>query len=231
MCGRFALVSDLKKVAEAAGVSRVLSRARPGFNIAPGREIAVITKESDDKILCDMRWGIPLRGRTGGSSGSLVINARSETMDRRPIFREAFRRRRCLVVADGYYEWERREGVRVPWYIKFASGEFMGFAALYDHVEDKGRSRPACVIITTAAQGTLQSIHPRMPAILTVDQFDTWLDESPHPSMQKGMLRPRSSGEMAAYEVSKAVNSPLHDDPSCIEPVPFSPVKTERSSW
>ena len=191
------------------------------YNITPGSDIAVITGSGEGgRTLRDMRWGLPLPGREEGSAGRLLINARSETVDRKPTFSEAFRNRRCLVTANGYYEWESRKEVRVPWYIQLISGELMGMAAVYSVIAEKnGVPIPACAIITTEANDLTRPIHHRMPTILGADDINTWLGEGIDEAALKNLLRPRASIDMTAREVSRAVNSPRHNGPSCIKPV------------
>lgn len=221
MCGRFVMVSDLDNVVDAFQVSRVESSMKGSYNIAPGSDVAVIAGNSDGgRTLRDMAWGLPLPGREGGSAGRLLINARSETVDRKPTFSEAFRRRRCVVVANGYYEWERRKEGRVPWYVRLLSAEIMGMAAVYSvSAATNGVPIPACAIITTEANDLTRPIHHRMPVILGGDDIHTWLGEGSDEAALKNLLRPRPSRDMTAWEVSRAVNSPRHNGPSCIEPV------------
>ncbi len=217
MCGRFVMISDVDEIVEQYGVVRVDSRARRSYNIAPGSDVAVVTGERGERALVDMRWGFPA---TGPRANRLLINARSETADQKPSFREAFKKQRCLVIADGYYEWESRGKSRVPWYVHFASRGPVGFGGLFRFIPvPEGGVRPACVIMTTAANERTRPIHDRMPVILTGEDAGLWLGGTADQGVLMNLLRPREFSDMEAYRVSTLVNSPGNDVPDCIESV------------
>ncbi len=172
-----------------------------------------------------LRWGLIPSWARDPAMGSRLINARSETVAEKPAFRSAFRRRRCLVPADGFYEW-KREGVaagerssKTPYWIHMASREPFAFAGLWERWDPReGPPVHTFTILTTEASAALRHIHPRMPVILPPAVWGKWLDtalEDPHP---KDFFRPLPDGSLEAQPVSTLVNSPRNDDPSCIEP-------------
>ncbi|MDX9921764.1 MAG: SOS response-associated peptidase [Syntrophales bacterium] len=219
MCGRFVMISGLEETVQRFNIARVSSSLSKSYNKAPGSAVAAAIQDDDgNRSLVDLYWGIPLFGTGTRGTVQTLINARSETVHRKPTFREAFKRRRCVVIADGYYEWQRRGGRRIPWYIPVAAPHPSGFAALYRRPSDGG-TLPACVIVTTAANDLILPIHDRMPVILSGDQIDLWLEPSSTEPALLTLMAPRSPEGMDAWEVSTLVNSPAHDGPECIEPV------------
>jgi putative SOS response-associated peptidase YedK len=152
-----------------------------------------------------------------------MINARSETAAEKPAFRAAFRRRRCLVVADGFYEWQKTNGTKQPFYIRFRDTQPFAFAGLWEHW--KGLDEQvidSCTLLTTQPNDLLRQVHNRMPVILQPRDYDLWLDpEVQKPELLQPLLLPYPPEEMDAYPVSRYVNSPDNDTPKCIEPLPL----------
>ncbi|MDD5475336.1 MAG: SOS response-associated peptidase [Syntrophales bacterium] len=221
MCGRFVMISEISEIVECFDVERVSSPGVKSYNRAPGSDVAVLIRDDDGaRRLVDMSWGIaPYRSaRSAHNPGRKIINARSETVDRKPTFRDAFRKRRCLVIANGYYEWQPRGGKRIPWYINFESPCPMGLAALYNGPDD-GEKLSSCVIITSAADGMTRSIHDRMPVAFSRDRAGSWLDPGSKNSDLMKLLQSHLTVAVSAWEVSTLVNSPINDFPSCIEPL------------
>lgn len=219
MCGRFVMTADMREIVEGFDIERVSSLGSKSYNRAPGSDVAAVIRDDDGaRRLVDLRWGIAPVGAGAHGRSRTLINARAETVNRKPTFREAFRRRRCLVIADGYYEWQHREDRRIPWYVHLAFPLPAGFAALYYHPDNPG-VHTACVIITTAANELTLPIHHRMPVILSGDHVGTWLDPSSTDSMLQDLMRPGPAEGMDAWEVSTLVNSPGNDVPHCITPV------------
>ena len=168
-----------------------------------------------------MRWGLIPSWAKSASIGSRMINARAETVAERPSFRTALRRRRCLVLADGFYEWQRNGAGRRPMRITMASGEPFAFAGLWDVWRDpRGETVRSCTIITTAANDLLSSIHDRMPVILPREMESLWLDHAMQdPAALTGVLTPYPVELMEVYEASTLVNSPSNDSPEVVVPV------------
>jgi putative SOS response-associated peptidase YedK len=152
--------------------------------------------------------------------GNRMINARSETVATSGAFRSAFRRRRCLVVSDGFYEWQRQEKRKQPFYIHMRDDSPFAFAGLWEVWEGKdGTVLETCTVLTTEPNELMRPIHNRMPVILDRESYDLWLDpEMREPDPLKALLRPYPEDKMAAYPVSLLVNSPANDVPECLEP-------------
>jgi putative SOS response-associated peptidase YedK len=166
-----------------------------------------------------MRWGLIPSWAKDQSIGSRMINARAETLSEKPSFRDAFRKRRCLVVADGFYEWQKVAGRKRPMRIVLQTGEPFAFAGLWESWRDpEGTTVRSCTIITTGPNSLIEPIHNRMPVILSRDDEARWLDpEMDDPPSLLQMLAPYPQGAMDAYEISTLVNSPANDVPDCIE--------------
>ena len=218
MCGRFTLVSPFVAVTERFHAAAPPD-LRPRYNIAPGQEVLCVIRDGENHIE-PLRWGLIPFWAKDPAIGNRLINARAETVAEKPSFRSAFAKRRCLVAADGFYEW-RPEGKRkVPVYIFLKSKKPFGFAGLYESWKDPGgREIRTCTIITTEANDLVRPFHDRMPVILPEGFEDRWLDpgEGSRERLQ-ALLTPYSAGDMAAFDVTPSVNSAAHDAPDCIAP-------------
>lgn len=230
MCGRFTLIAwdevEQRFLPAGSGMEMIHERFEgadpaPRYNIAPTQDVLTITKDGESNTARFMRWGLVPSWAKDVSIGNRMINARAETLAERPSFRAAFRRRRCLVVADSFYEWKRDGRNRTPMRISLESGELFAFAGLWESwTGPDGRRIPSCTIVTTAASEFIAPIHDRMPVILSQDAEPMWLD----PDVQdtdalSELLTPYPSDLMSAYEVSSVVNSAANDVPECIAPV------------
>ena len=151
-----------------------------------------------------------------------MINARSETAAEKPSFRAAFRRRRCLIVADGFYEWQKQNGAKQPFFIHLRDARPFAFAGLWEHWEGPDDSIiESCTLLTCNPNDFLRTVHNRMPVILDPGDYDLWLDQQVQdPERLHPLLRPYPAREMEAYPVSRFVNKPANDSPQCIEPLP-----------
>ena len=229
MCGRFTLIAvgEIERRFLLAGSGMEIIResfAESGmerYNIAPTQDVLTITNDGEASAAQFMRWGLVPSWAKDISVGSRMINARAETLAERPSFRVAFRRRRCLVIADSFYEWKRDGRKRTPMRISLESGELFAFAGLWESwTGPEGRPILSCTIITTAANEFVAPIHDRMPVILSQDTEPMWLD----PDVQdtdalSELLTPYPSDLMSAYEVSGVVNSSANETSECIAPV------------
>ena len=221
MCGRFTLIRPDKVIAEQFQLPQMPSLS-PRYNIAPTQPVAAVRQSKDgSQELALLHWGlIPFWAKDPGI-GARMINARSETVAEKPAFRAAFRQRRCLVLADGFYEWQPQEGGKQPFYIHLRDSSPFAFAGLWEHWEKAGGTTiDSCAVLTTEPNELLRPIHNRMPVILPVQDYDLWLD----PAAQKtealqALLRPYPAPEMRAYPVSTWVNKPQNNSPQCIEPL------------
>ncbi|QLE55010.1 SOS response-associated peptidase [Nostoc sp. TCL26-01] len=224
MCGRFTLNQSATALAEVFHLQQVVD-LEAQYNIAPTQMVVTVVHnpESDKRELWQLRWGlIPSWAKEAGI-GNKLINARGETVAEKPAFRSAFKRRRCLVVADGFYEWQKQpeQKARQPFYFQLQDGQPFGFAGLWE----KWRSPTddeitSCTIITTQANELLQPIHDRMPVILAPQDYDLWLNpQEQNPQVLQNLLSPYPASAMIAHPVSTIVNSPKHNSPECIIPI------------
>ncbi len=222
MCGRYTLTANLEEVAAEFRVSTGTLTHQPRYNIAPTQDVLVIVEENGTPQLVSLRWGLVPHWAKAINSRYSMINARAETVAEKPSYRRSFEKRRCLIVADGFYEWKKVDGQKIPLYIRLTSGRPFGLAGLWDvwTPPEGGEPLRSCTIITTAPNELLASIHNRMPVILPRPAIDLWLDTTaPDKGALLALLKPYSADEMEAYPVSHYVNSPMNDSPKCIEPV------------
>ncbi len=221
MCGRFALKAPPKSIQKHFHLPEVPDLF-PRYNIAPSQPVAVIRLFTQQPLLrLDMlRWGLIPGWARDMKIGYRMINARGETLAQKPSFRSAFKKQRCLVAADGFYEWSHAGRRKQPFYVQLKTGAVFGFAGLWDswHTPEGGILE-SCTIITTTANELIGKIHARMPVILPPAEYENWLhDATPTQSLQQ-LLVPYPTAEMEAYRVSNAVNSPKNDTPACSEPL------------
>ncbi len=227
MCGRYSLTSPTEAVRRLFDFPE-----RPNLavrvNIAPSQEVAAVRLAEAETVTRQfvwLRWGlIPSWAKEPGI-GNRMINARAETLAEKPAFRAAFRRRRCLIPADGFYEWQTERGRKQPYRIALASGAPFAFAGLWERWEGpKGGvggegAVESCTIVTTEANARLRTLHHRMPVILAPEAYDLWLDPATPGAQVQALLRPAPSEWFTAYRVSPKINSPANDDPALIEPL------------
>ena len=223
MCGRFTLTSPDQDLAVQFNLPAIPS-LEPRYNIAPTQLVAAVreTRDGAGRELAMLRWGLIPFWAKDPAIGSRMINARSETAAEKPAFRAAFRRRRCLVLADGFYEWQKQNGSKQPYYIRLREGKTFAIAGLWEHWEGPdGDIIQSCTLLTTPPNELLRPLHDRMPVILHPDRYDLWLDRSvDQPEVLQPLLRPFAEEPMDAYPVSRWVNRPGNEGPQCIEPLP-----------
>jgi putative SOS response-associated peptidase YedK len=222
MCGRFTQTATTAIIAEQFGVTAP-SHLQPRYNIAPSQPIAVIRIEPDrtTRTLVMLRWGLIPSWAKDPKIGNQCINAKAETVAEKPSFRAAFKKRRCLVVATGFYEWQVQGRTKQPMWIGLQSQRPFALAGLWEQwTPADGEPLETCSIITTEPNGFMAKIHNRMPVILAPASYDQWLDPTfQHIEPLKALLRPYLGEELMAYPVSTLVNNPRHDVPQCLEPV------------
>lgn len=230
MCGRFTLTADLKAVSERFGASEPAGPEKPRtrFNIAPTQGVIVVNNEGR-RQLRQMRWGLIPSWAKDAAIGNKLINARAETLAEKPSFSEALRKRRCIIPADGFYEWEKVGKTKQPIRIVLKSREPFALAGLWDVWEtSEGDQIHSCTIITTAANELIRPIHDRMPVILTRENEAVWLDPKiQNPAILLPLLKPYPAELMEIYPVSPEVNSPAVDRPEYIEPIKPDPFTGE----
>lgn len=216
MCGRFAFYSPAEATAALFGANADGDR-KPRYNIAPTQDIAAVRVSRNGGLeLVDLRWGLVPFWARDPAIGNRMINARAETVAEKPSFRTAFRKRRCLVLADGFYEWRREGESKVPYFITRAIDEPMAFAGLWEDWTDKetGESIQSATIVTTAANDFMAELHQRMPVVLTPELAPRWLDIDDDLLTAYPELCPR----LRAWPVGRDVNSPRNEDAGLIEP-------------
>jgi len=224
MCGRYELHSNPAAIALAFGLAHP-SHIDPHYNIAPTNDVPIVRVGNDGhRELLRMRWGLVPRWAKDPSIGARMINARGETLADKQSFRTAYRRHRCLLPADGFYEWRTVTHVhgepprRQPQHIGMADGSLFGLAGIYERwLSEEGEVLDSCAIVTTEANALLMPVHDRMPVIVAPEHYARWLD--PANAEVGDLIAPFPSEAMAYYPVSTRVNSVRHDDASLIEPV------------
>jgi putative SOS response-associated peptidase YedK len=224
MCGRFTLTVSARVLADLFDVVDIPEVA-PRYNIAPTQPVLVVRSAVDRRReSAEPRWGLIPSWAKDPKMGARMINARAETVASKPSFRSAVRRRRCLIPADGFYEWRKLEGTKQPYLIRFSDRRAFALAGLWERWHDpEGQPLDSCTIITTTPNPIVEELHDRMPVILPSQHFEEWLEPEPMraPRLQE-LLAPHPPEGMEAFAVSKRVNSPRNDDPGCIEPTPSS---------
>lgn len=228
MCGRYSLTASLQKLAERFEFDSDEEIFPPRYNIAPTQQVLTVIG-GETRRAGFIRWGLIPTWSKDSHPGHPIINARAETVAEKPIFRNSLKKRRCLVLADGFYEWQQVGGTKRPMRVTMRSGEPFAFAGLWSMGSDPDGNRiSSCAIITTEANDLLRPIHHRMPVILSEEAEDLWLDRALDDSVVlTQLLEPYSDDAMEAYEVSRLVNSASNDIPEVARSVrghPHSPI-------
>lgn len=222
MCGRFTLTTSKERLEFRFQLANMYEiDHQPRFNIAPTQNVLAVVSDGEKNRAGQLRWGLIPSFTKDKSIGAKMINARAETIVEKPSFKRLLPRRRCLILADSFYEWRQTGENKVPMRARLKSGEPFAFAGLWDrwHSPD-GEEITSCTIITTEANSLLAEIHPRMPVILDEEGERAWLDRSiTDPILLQSYLKPYDSQLMEVYPVSPLVNSAKNDLPACIEPV------------
>lgn len=221
MCGRFTLTVTPEQLQQAIPGLSIPGEMAPRYNIAPSQPVAVVPNDGQRKLDYYV-WGLIPSWAKDPAIGSRMINARGETLAEKPSFRAAFRRRRCLIPADGFYEWQQTPGrkTKTPFYIRMKSGEPFAFAGLWESWNAPDGSQVlSCAIITTAPNALMEPIHNRMPVILPAEAYERWLEPGEQdPARLQPLIRPYPAEAMLAYPVSTLVNRPENDVAACIQP-------------
>ncbi|MEK6300503.1 MAG: SOS response-associated peptidase [Acidobacteriota bacterium] len=220
MCGRFVRKLYATTIESEFDVDEVEADLAPSYNVAPSQQVAVVMRKDDKTRLVSMKWGLIPAWSNDPSIGNRLINARAETVAEKPSFREAFMRQRCLVIADGFYEWQKHGRSKQPYFIHLKEDRPFGFAGLYDlWTSPQGELISTCTIITTEPNEIMKTLHDRMPVILPKEFEAAWLDPyNADPASLARMLCPYAAGEMEMHTVSTLVNSPANDSPECMAP-------------
>lgn len=221
MCGRYTLIDLAQFTAYFPWIIPADEGPPARYNVAPSQAVPVVLNRPEPRIGY-VHWGLIPPWADDPAIGNRMINARAESLDEKPAFRHALRRRRCLVPASGFFEWRKNsDGTKTPLYIRRSDGRPMAFAGLWEvwHSPD-GTEVPSCTIITTDSNELILPIHNRMPVILKEEDYRRWLDSlERQPSEVMDLLAPYPAERMLAEPVSRVVNDPKHDTPDCIEPL------------
>jgi putative SOS response-associated peptidase YedK len=221
MCGRFTLTVDPAQLQDFFTEYDFPSQFAPRFNIAPTQPVLAIPNDGSNRADFFM-WGLIPSWAKDPDIGNRLINARGETLAEKPSFRGSYKYKRCLILADGFYEWKAQPGtkVKVPYFIHMKNRQPFAFAGLWDewHSSDGSQIR-SFTIVTTGPNELMASIHNRMPVILPPDAYAQWIDPAVRtPDSLQALIKPYPAGGMVAYPVSTLVNSPQNDRPECIVP-------------
>ncbi|MEE8170456.1 MAG: SOS response-associated peptidase [Phycisphaerae bacterium] len=230
MCGRYTITVSPRELGERFSAEMMIGDWAPRYNAAPTQDLPVVLN-ADRRTIELLRWGLIPSWAKDPAIGNRMINARSESLAEKPSFRAAFKRRRCLVVADGFYEWDSRPDGKVPMRIALADDAAFAFAGLWERWTDpKGGVIRSFTIVTTEANDRLRPIHERMPVILRPEAEALWLERDADPEDLREILRPYESDAVRAYAVSRRVNSPRNDDPALILAVEAPPARTDQEA-
>jgi putative SOS response-associated peptidase YedK len=220
MCGRFTLMLDANGLQAAFPGFTPPPRVEPRYNVAPTQPILAVTNDGQSKIDFFL-WGLIPSWSKDPSMGARLINARSETLAEKPSFKNAYKRRRCLILADGFYEWRKDPGAKTktPMFIHRQDRQPFAFAGLWETWHPGDENIRSCTIITTNANEMMASIHDRMPVILPPSAWEEWLEPAEQqPTALDKLLRPYAADDLAAYPVSTLVNNAANDSPECVLP-------------
>ena len=219
MCGRFTLTLTPDEIARVLALDVVPAEAEPRYNIAPTQRVLAVTSE-EPRAAVWLGWGLVPSWAKDPSIGGRLINARAETLAEKPSFRQAFRLRRCLVLADGFYEWKKEGRTKRPFYMRLRSGGPFTMAGLWESWRSAEEELRTCTIITTTPNALVRQLHDRMPAIVPAEARSEWLAAGPRSATDlQQLLGPQPAELFEAYEVSTRVGSPRVDDPGCIAAV------------
>lgn len=218
MCGRFTLRTPKERIKREFQLQEEPS-VEARYNVAPTQNIVAIRQSADGREVAELKWGLIPSWAKDTAMGARLINARSETVTEKPSFREAFKRRRCTIPADGIYEWQRAGKGKQPFFFHMLDDHVFGFAGLWDKWRDEeGEIIESCTILTTEANEVFRPVHDRMPVILHPETYDEWLGDDPRAvEALKELLRPYPASEMVAYPISTRVNSPQNQGEDLIK--------------
>ncbi len=221
MCGRYFLTAPGEVLAELFELDEK-PPIKPRYNIAPTQEVAIVrARPAGGRELAFVHWGLVPHWAKERGIGNRMINARAETLAEKPAFRDSFKRHRCLIPADGFYEWQKVGAAKQPWLVRRRDGAPFAFAGLWSRWRDPAgpESLDSTAIVTTNANPLVAPIHDRMPVILPPESWASWLDPGSHDRVRLDpLLIPFDPAAMEAFPVSRRVNRPANDDPACLEP-------------
>jgi putative SOS response-associated peptidase YedK len=216
MCGRFVLIATEQQIIDHFSLRR-LANYQPDYNIPPGQKILnVVQLEDGGNKAVYLHWGLIPSWSKDRGIGNRLINARAETLAEKPSFRAAYRKRRCLIPATGFYEWHRTESGKQPYHIHYPDNRLFAFAGLWEHWENETETVYSCTIVTTSANAEIASIHDRMPVIIRPEQYLDWLDKKSEAVNVLSFDQSAAYRDMRLTPVSNRVNNPAHNDADCL---------------
>ncbi len=217
MCGRYTLTATGQQLADLFGLPEapVLD---PRYNVAPTQAVTVVWLGAAGRELVLARWGLIPPWANDPAIGNRLINARSETAADKPSFREAFRKRRCLIPATGFYEWQALGRSKQPFHFRLADGRPFAFAGLWERWDKGEQPVESCTVLTAAANGVVRPVHERMPVILRSEDHAAWLNAAAPLAGLPALLRPYPGDDLVAVPVGRWVNDPRHEGPECLAP-------------
>lgn len=219
MCGRYNLAATPERVAEHFALAR-LPRFQLSYNVAPARKIlTVVALEDGSRKAVNLFWGLVPSWAKDSKNSSHLINARAETVRQKPSFRSAFKHRRCLIPATGFYEWQKGQTGKQAFHIHRGDEGLFAFAGLWEQWQQENETLYSCTIITTVSNDLMLPIHDRMPVIIAVENYQRWLDKAVDADKAYALLDNQAYANLMATPVSDWVNNPLHDGQRCIEAV------------
>ncbi len=222
MCGRYTLTKPIKAVANYFSCLKIDLQFAPRYNIAPGQVLPVVLSIQGKPELKGFRWGLVPRWAAGKKAFKPLINARAETIHEKPSFKDSFRTQRCLIPADGFIEWKKQGNGKTPHYISMKNQALFAFAGLWSETPTEGEPLRSYAVVTTEANSILQSIHHRMPVILSQNTCEDWLSPSNTPEELQKLLVPLHSDKMEVRPLSSMINSAKNDVPECLSLPPES---------
>lgn len=220
MCGRFTLHTPESRIREAFNIEQTAPLGlKPRYNIAPSQQIPIIRDTETGHVMVMARWGLVPHWSKEPKTKYSTINARIESVAEKPAYRTPFKRQRCLIPADGFYEWKEINGDKIPHHIRMQNGDVFALAGLWDRWEGEGERLESCSIIVMPANEVMKLLHERMPAIIAPAHYDLWLDPRVTDKSEiMTYLNSAPSSQLVTYPISPWVNSPKHDDARCIQP-------------
>jgi putative SOS response-associated peptidase YedK len=220
MCGRFTLHTPADVLREHFDLDEVPQHLEANYNITPTQGVQAVRVSDGRREMMPLHWGLIPSWSKDAKAAYRMINARAETVAVKPAYRAAFRKRRCLIPADGFYEWRQTESGKQPYHIRMKDGGVFAFAGLWERWAGKDERIESCSILVTEANNTIRAVHDRMPVIVAPEDYGSWLDTAVEGGkIITDLLRPYPASAMMAYPVSKRVNIPANNDAQCIAPM------------
>ncbi|MFC2949569.1 SOS response-associated peptidase [Virgibacillus sediminis] len=220
MCGRYTLLADELEILQEFGIDQPIKDYQPSYNIAPGQDVLAVVHDGKEKRAGHLRWGLVPSWADDERIGYKMINARSETAHQKPSFKQLMARKRCLIIADSFYEWMKTEEGKQPKRIQVKDRGLFAFAGLWDKWEQQGKTLFTCTILTREANTFMQDIHHRMPVILPKEIEDEWISpQKMQPQEAGGFLESLDDQALSAYDVADYVNAAKNNDEQCIKPI------------